>query len=209
MFSQQYLKTLCKLSGARAIYTTAEHVKAAEEVGIPVIVYGGELGVQGQLDLHAVAHERVLFDLLITVKNVGPSTAIAILSGSNPRDIATLIANEDVAGLLRIKGVGKVNEAYRAKDVDFPVKVGMQNFMSEKPQQGGGQRFDREGLFRWAVQRLGPVLAIKQCGAEALKDEAGFFNAAVKALATEGLTEEVFRTEPRSKLRPERSGRRL
>jgi holliday junction DNA helicase RuvA len=51
--------------------------------------------------------ERALFDLLITVKNVGPSTAIAILSGSSPRDIASLIAREDVAGLTRIKGIGK------------------------------------------------------------------------------------------------------
>ena len=39
----------------------------------------------------ADAQERALFDLLITVKNVGPTTAIAILSGSSPRDIATLI----------------------------------------------------------------------------------------------------------------------
>ena len=51
--------------------------------------------------------ERALFDLLITVKNVGPSTAITILSGASPRDIATLIAREDVAGLTRIKGIGK------------------------------------------------------------------------------------------------------
>ena len=53
------------------------------------------------------AQERALFDLLITVKNVGPSTAIAILSGSSPRDIATLIARQDVPGLTRIKGIGK------------------------------------------------------------------------------------------------------
>lgn len=51
--------------------------------------------------------ERGLFDLLITVKNVGPSTAITILSGSSPRDIAALIARQDVAGLTRIKGIGK------------------------------------------------------------------------------------------------------
>jgi Holliday junction DNA helicase RuvA len=51
--------------------------------------------------------ERSLFDLLITVKNVGPSTAIAILSGSSPRDMAALIAREDIVGLTRIKGVGK------------------------------------------------------------------------------------------------------
>lgn len=54
------------------------------------------------------ADERALFDLLITVKNVGPSTAIGILSGGHPpRGIAELIARDDVAGLTRIKGIGK------------------------------------------------------------------------------------------------------
>lgn len=51
--------------------------------------------------------ERQLFDKLITAKNVGPSTAIAILSGASPRDIAALIGRQDVAGLTRIKGIGK------------------------------------------------------------------------------------------------------
>jgi Holliday junction DNA helicase RuvA len=51
--------------------------------------------------------ERALFDLLITVKNVGPSTAIAILSGAAPRDLVGLIARGDVVGLTKIKGVGK------------------------------------------------------------------------------------------------------
>src|SRR6185295_14379682 len=62
-----------------------------------------EIALFGFLELQ----ERALFDLLITVKNVGPSTAITILSGSSPRDIATLITREDVAGLTRIKGIGK------------------------------------------------------------------------------------------------------
>jgi len=62
-----------------------------------------EIALFGFLELQ----ERALFDLLITVKNVGPSTAIGILSGSSPRDIATLIAHQDVAGLTRIKGIGK------------------------------------------------------------------------------------------------------
>jgi Holliday junction DNA helicase RuvA len=63
----------------------------------------GEVTLFGFHDLQ----ERALFDRLITVKNVGPSTAIAMLSGSTPRDLATLIANRDEKGLLRIKGVGK------------------------------------------------------------------------------------------------------
>jgi preprotein translocase subunit SecA len=45
---------------------------------------------------------------------------------------------------------GKVREVYRQKDVEFPVRVGMQNFMSDKP-QAGGQRYDRDGLYRWAA----------------------------------------------------------
>jgi holliday junction DNA helicase RuvA len=56
----------------------------------------------------ATEEERDLFDLLITVKNVGPSSAIKILSaGAGPHDIANLIASEKVAGLKSIKGVGK------------------------------------------------------------------------------------------------------
>jgi Holliday junction DNA helicase RuvA len=56
----------------------------------------------------ATAEERALFDLLITVKNVGPATAIAILSGvQSIVGLVRTIAAGDVAGLVRIKGVGK------------------------------------------------------------------------------------------------------
>jgi Holliday junction DNA helicase RuvA len=56
----------------------------------------------------ATKEERQLFDLLITVKNVGPATAAAILSGSSsPQVLARLIAAGDLPGLVRIKGVGK------------------------------------------------------------------------------------------------------
>jgi preprotein translocase subunit SecA len=104
------------------------------------------------------------------------------------------------ADLKEFLGV-KVRQAYRQKDIDFPVQVAMQNFMSDKPHQGGGQRYDREGLFRWAAQRIGTTLAVKVGGPDALADQAGFFTAAYKAVEAEGLSEEVFRTEPRSKLR--------
>ena len=54
------------------------------------------------------AQERQLFDALITVKNVGPSSAVTILSGgAGPRDVAELVAREDITGLTRIKGIGK------------------------------------------------------------------------------------------------------
>jgi Holliday junction DNA helicase RuvA len=86
-------------------YTLAGLPADGERVTLRVFTHATEnrIALFGFID----QQERALFDLLITVKNVGPSTAIAILSGSNPRDIATLIANEDVPGLTRIKGVGK------------------------------------------------------------------------------------------------------
>jgi holliday junction DNA helicase RuvA len=86
-------------------YTIASLPKHGERVVLRVYtqVRETEIALYGFVD----PQERGLFDLLITVKNVGPSTAIAILSGSSPRDIAALIARQDVAGLTRIKGIGK------------------------------------------------------------------------------------------------------
>jgi Holliday junction DNA helicase RuvA len=56
----------------------------------------------------ATAEERELFDKLITVKNVGPATAISILSGvTSPDELVRTIAAGDVAGLTRLRGVGK------------------------------------------------------------------------------------------------------
>ena len=86
-------------------YTIAHLPADGERVTLRVFTHAQENKIA--LFGFADAQERALFDLLITVKNVGPSTAIAILGGATPRDIAGLIAREDIAGLTRIKGVGK------------------------------------------------------------------------------------------------------
>ncbi|MCG8417001.1 MAG: Holliday junction branch migration protein RuvA [Proteobacteria bacterium] len=52
--------------------------------------------------------ERDLFDLLITVKKVGPSSAVGILSGgADPESVARLIADEEIGMLTKLRGVGK------------------------------------------------------------------------------------------------------
>ena len=86
-------------------YTMAQLPADGERITLRVFTHAQEnkIALYGFAD----AQERALFDLLITVKNVGPATAIAILGGATPRDIAGLIAREDVPGLTRIKGVGK------------------------------------------------------------------------------------------------------
>jgi holliday junction DNA helicase RuvA len=87
-------------------YTLAALPAVGERVLLRIFTQAQEnkISLYGFID----AAERSMFDLLITVKNVGPSTASAILSGgAAPRDIAELIARNDLAGLHRIKGVGK------------------------------------------------------------------------------------------------------
>ena len=57
----------------------------------------------GFLDLQ----EKRLFELLLTVKSIGPKLALGILSGMSSRQIVESIARGDVAGLSRISGIGK------------------------------------------------------------------------------------------------------
>jgi preprotein translocase subunit SecA len=69
----------------------------------------------------------------------------------------------------------QVRALYRQREAEFPVKVGIARFMSEHANPGGmGQRYDREGLYRWVGMRFGA--------------------------AAGSLHEEEFRTQPRSRL---------
>ena len=55
----------------------------------------------------ATGEERDLFQLLLSVNGIGPTTAITILSGSTVDDIKRAVINEDAKALGKIKGVGK------------------------------------------------------------------------------------------------------
>ena len=50
--------------------------------------------------------ERHLFQLLISVSGVGPSTAQIVLSGMNANEARTAIATENEAAFGRVKGIG-------------------------------------------------------------------------------------------------------
>jgi preprotein translocase subunit SecA len=54
----------------------------------------------------------------------------------------------------------KVLALYREKEVLFPVQVGMARFMAERS-GSGGQRYDREGLYRWGRERF-PNLSLTE-----------------------------------------------
>ena len=55
----------------------------------------------------ASPEERDAFRLLLGVSNVGPRTALALLSGLNVGALADAVANKDLARLSTVQGIGK------------------------------------------------------------------------------------------------------
>lgn len=51
--------------------------------------------------------ERVAFQMLIAAHGVGPSLALAILATHDPSSLMGIIANQDIAALTLVPGVGK------------------------------------------------------------------------------------------------------
>jgi len=93
-----------------ALHVTASALETLPPVGgdtsLPVHTHwSGEQGPQlfGFLD----AVERGLFRTLITVKNIGPKAALAILSSVAAPDLVQAIVAGDVRRLSQVKGVGK------------------------------------------------------------------------------------------------------
>ncbi len=60
-----------------------------------------------QLFGFAATEERNLFEMLITVKGIGPRLALALLSSMPPRQIVSAIVNHDAALIARSPGIGK------------------------------------------------------------------------------------------------------
>jgi len=90
------------------------------------------------------------------------------------------MAAEEVRGIadaaVRDLILEKVNAIYRQKEITFPVEVAMASHMAEKTaDKAGQQKYDREGLYKWAKSRFGA--------------------------RAESLQEQEFRTESRSHLK--------
>jgi holliday junction DNA helicase RuvA len=71
--------------------------------------------------------ERRLFRSLIKVSGVGPKIALALLSGISVEAFARCVANEDIAALIRVPGIGRktaerliVEMRDRVKDPETP-----------------------------------------------------------------------------------------
>ena len=92
------------------VHVSLATLAALPEPGADVVLRVYTQAQENKLALYgfATAEERDLFDRLITVKNVGPSTAIELLSAArSPIELAQMIARGDATASTRLRGVGK------------------------------------------------------------------------------------------------------
>jgi preprotein translocase subunit SecA len=75
---------------------------------------------------------RLKFGIVVTVEE---------LAGKGEDDVEEMLAE-------------RVQRLYRDKEIAFPVTAAMARYMSERAGGGAGQRYDREGLYRWGRSRF-------------------------------------------------------
>lgn len=111
LVEQEDTSLIIDCGGVGYVVTVSTHTLASlPPVGEPVTMRIYTQALESRIALYGfgAALERDLFDLLITVKNVGPSSAMGILSGGlGPEQIAALIARGETSQLTRLRGVGK------------------------------------------------------------------------------------------------------
>jgi Holliday junction DNA helicase RuvA len=78
--------------------------------------------------------ERELFRQLISISNIGPKTALSILSGVSPQDLVSCIARGDATRLRKIPGVG--DKTAQRLIVELKGKPGLT--AGDAPQAGRG-----------------------------------------------------------------------
>lgn len=66
----------------------------------------------------------------------------------------------------------QIVQLYQLKEIEFPVSVGLSHFMAESS-QGGGERYNREGLANWAADRFETSIPPEQFEGRSRVDIAG------------------------------------
>jgi holliday junction DNA helicase RuvA len=117
------------------------------DVGSPVLVLT-HLHVREdilQLFGFATEPERDMFRLLLSVSGIGPKIAQGILSGAQPKELQSLIAQGNVGALTAIPGIGKKTAERLIVELrDRIAKIGLAQARGEIPE--GGESIRAEAL---------------------------------------------------------------
>jgi Holliday junction DNA helicase RuvA len=88
--------------------------------------------------------EKALFEKLITVSGVGPKVALAALSSFTPEGFAQAVADQDVARVQKIPGVGKKTASRIILELKGSLDQGLQNLFTAE--EAGSAAAEDEAL---------------------------------------------------------------
>jgi Holliday junction DNA helicase RuvA len=91
------------------VFTTSSSDRTLGPSGADCVVYVHTHVKEDAIQLYgfATARERDAFRVLLGVSNIGPRTALALLSGLTVDELASAVANRDLARLGSVPGIGK------------------------------------------------------------------------------------------------------
>lgn len=113
--------------------------------------------------------ERVVFRLLIAVPNVGPKTALGILSALPPPELASAVADKDLTRLTAISGIGKKT----AERLVLELKEKLPRLAELRPSSSPERPSDDAARLAGALTNMGYRPAEAERAVAALSDRIG------------------------------------
>jgi Holliday junction DNA helicase RuvA len=97
-----------EVGGIGVLVACTPQTAAAARLGEAVTLHTSLIVREDSLTLYGFgeAEQRDVFDLVQTVSGIGPRTALAVLATLAPGDLRRAIADDDVAALTRVPGIG-------------------------------------------------------------------------------------------------------
>lgn len=102
-------KVLIEVGGVGYVVHVSQRVLAELEPSTPAFLYVHHHIREADQQLYGfmTREERTTFQTLIGVHQVGPALAMAILATHPPTSLVDIVANQDVAAMTLVSGVGK------------------------------------------------------------------------------------------------------
>lgn len=98
---------------------------ALHDIGQRVSLYVCHVVREDAQELYGFAtfEERQTFRVLLSIAKVGARTALAILSRYRPADLRAVVAEEDVAALTQVPGIGKKTAQHLFLELKYKLKT--------------------------------------------------------------------------------------
>ena len=102
-------KVVVEVGGVGLAVSVTSQTGSQLNVGVPVQLFTTLIVREDALTLFGFLDEesRTTFELVQTVTGIGPKVALAIMGSHSPQTLAAAIAQEDIAAIEKVPGIGR------------------------------------------------------------------------------------------------------